>query len=757
LTANLTVGFILGALFNLPLAAFGVADWFIKNPVWAEKVRRWGALKQFEDFQRGVISLGGVAYFVLVAVVMVYLSMVLIGRRHWQAREESNMLWGHYFIRALSLLAVAVGVTLLVQNRNWLRADVSWEQLSSLSPQSRQLLRELLAKDDLKPVKIDAYISPHVPTEFASTKFSLISTLEELRALGGGKIVVDRHEIPSYGPEAELAAKSFGITPREEAVMERGEIVTEDFFLGVAVTSGLDKVVTPFLNKGIPVEYELVRSIMTVSGNKRLRVGLVDTGLGIMGRSDGAREGEWPLAAELRKQYDLVSVNPAQVIKGRFDALLAIQPSLLEPTAFDNLVDAIRRGIPTAVLEDPLPYFYDESLPGTGQPKQSQMSMFGMGPPEPKAEVEQLWRLLGVEVDPMQVVFQNHSPEQSVKPYEDPQWIFIDKGNQAPEPFSKKNPVTSGLNQLLFLYPGAIKQADDSKLEFEQLAQTGVDNSGTVITMALRRFDGRTPSPNKRGLPWVRSKDGYVVAAHISGELPLDDAALDPALLDGEAAAADAADAAGAADKLPKQPKINAILVADIDCVVPSFFEIRESGNKKFLPVTQNVPFILNVVDYLAGDKRFLEIRKRAPLYRTLTEIDEATQESRKAASDQLEATTKEFESEADKAQEEMDKKIEAIENRTGLKELERQVQILQTQRQAQAELEAKAASLAEQQKRREREIAFERDQAIRTVQDLYKMYAILIPPIPPLLLAVAVFFRRRELERQGVARERLR
>src|SRR5262245_51592833 len=88
LTANLTVGFILGTLFNLPLAAFGVADWFVKDPIWADSIRRWGAQAQFADFERGVISLGGVAYFLMIAVVMIYLSMVLIGRRHWQARED---------------------------------------------------------------------------------------------------------------------------------------------------------------------------------------------------------------------------------------------------------------------------------------------------------------------------------------------------------------------------------------------------------------------------------------------------------------------------------------------------------------------------------------------------------------------------------------------------------------------------------------------------------------------------------------------
>jgi ABC-2 type transport system permease protein len=84
-------------------------------------------------------------------------------------------------------------------------------------------------------------------------------------------------------------------------------------------------------------------------------------------------------------------------------------------------------------------------------------------------------------------------------------------------------------------------------------------------------------------------------------------------------------------------------------------------------------------------------------------------------------------------------------------------VQVRQLVLTEQKKLEAERDSLVAEQKRREKEIAFKRDQEIRSVQDRYKMYAILVPPIPPLLLALAVFFRRRELERQGVARERLR
>ena len=42
-------------------------------------------------------------------------------------------------------------------------------------------------------------------------------------------------------------------------------------------------------------------------------------------------------------------------------------------------------------------------------------------------------------------------------------------------------------------------------------------------------------------------------------------------------------------------------------------------------------------------------------------------------------------------------------------------------------------------------------------MQIQYKLWAVLLPPIPPLLVAVVVFFTRRAREREGVAKSRLR
>ena len=111
LTGNLTVAFILGVAFNAPLVFLNVVDVDRRGNRLGHRPPRAGALaKQMNDFGRGVISLSSIVYFLMIAVVMLYLCMVLIGRRHWLGGHDGKTLGPHYVVRTLALAVLAVGV-----------------------------------------------------------------------------------------------------------------------------------------------------------------------------------------------------------------------------------------------------------------------------------------------------------------------------------------------------------------------------------------------------------------------------------------------------------------------------------------------------------------------------------------------------------------------------------------------------------------------------------------------------------------------
>ena len=78
--------------------------------------------------------------------------------------------------------------------------------------------------------------------------------------------------------------------------------------------------------------------------------------------------------------------------------------------------------------------------------------------------------------------------------------------------------------------------------------------------------------------------------------------------------------------------------MADIDWIAPIIFRVREMGENPDMVIDckfQNVPFVLNILDSLAGDDRFVDLRKRTRPHRILTKIEEATEEYRKTSLDE--------------------------------------------------------------------------------------------------------------------------
>jgi ABC-2 type transport system permease protein len=776
ITSNMTVGFILGVAFNAPLA-FGAKADVIVHPDFARQVAQWGLASQFDDLGRGVVSLSSVSYFVLLAVFGLYICMVLIGARHWSGgRDGDSMIW-HYVVRAAALLVGIIAVVMFVSNYDVLRVDTTLGKVSSLSPKTQQIIREL---DPQYPITIHAFVSAHVPEQYVQTKFNLISLLREFDAISGNKIDVQLHvNLETFGEEALLAEQRFGIRPTMVRTRNRGAFKDEEVILGAAFSSGLEKVVVPFFDYGIPVEYELIRSIGTVSQEKRKKVGIVRTEAQLMGGFSfaGGMPRQIPkseIILELEKQYDVEEVDPTNPIAdGQFDVLIVVQPSSLGPDELNNVVDIVRRGQPTALFEDPLPSMAEMSqVPGTGAPKQApggggMAGMFGGGgQPLPKGDIRALWNLIGIDppaqpnfqggVNP-DVVWQEYLPYLKLQVQGIPdQWVFV--SNDAPGAdgsLNPENPITAGLSEILFPIPGAIEVASNSDMDFTPLVKT----SAIAGRMPLEDFRTNQMDPDRLKAVQGRPSGDQILAARIQGvadEAP-------PSNID----ATDTGE-----ESTPSERPIDVVYVADIDLMISAFMRLRarpdddQEINWRF----ENVNFLLNVVDVLSGDDEYVEIRRRKPHHSTLKVVEQRAQQKRDEEFTQRLDYEKEFNDAVSKAEDDNKNAIKKFEDRlnelksgqaSGKVKLQDFTAAAQAFNIEQTRL-AKRLDVTREQLTRDRDEGIEKirretDLEIAKIQRSIKLWAVFLPPIPPLLVGLVVFVRRRLREREGIAKSRLK
>ena len=447
LTSNVTISFMLAALINLPLVAIAWADVIVPTSRSAQYISRLSIAGQMRDFANGVVSLSSTSYFVLLAVLGLFISMVLIGRRHWMGGHTGQVFALHYISRAACLAVILVGANLVLANHDW-RPDLTRDQVNRLHPDTLRLIAEF---DPEYPVVIEAYISEDMPELFAPTRHELVALLREFDARGGDKIEVRLHEdIPVYSDTAVLASERYGIEPETVVSTVRGTPQEEEIIMGAGFTMGLDQEVVPFFNNGIPVEYELIRTLVMLAEEDRQKIGIVKTDAQLMGGMNFSMGGvsrvpPQLIVGELEKQYEVTEVDPTNPIEDTFDMLLVVQPSSLTQPQIDNLVAVIERGVPTAIFEDPVPYpgTWTE-VPGTDQPRRGGGGMMGAQmQPEPKGSLNPLWDLLGVRLleneiqrrtSRTSVVWQAYNPYPQIRGYREitDEWVFVAMTCSAP-------------------------------------------------------------------------------------------------------------------------------------------------------------------------------------------------------------------------------------------------------------------------------------------------------------------------------------
>jgi len=781
LTRNLTIGFILGLIFNLPLVFMQMADLLpsrvdvplLSNLNLSRVVSNWSIAAQFDPFGRGVISLSSIVYFVMLMIVGLYLSMALIGARHWYGGRDGHSLFWHYLVRSAALLVMALGITAFFAGHDRIRFDFTQGKVSSLSADTRTLVEAL---DPQHPIHVDAFISRDVPEQYVRPRLNLLSMLKEFEAMAGDNIRVNIHDnLEPFSEAAALAEEQFGIRPRQVRVRSRGAITEEEVILGAAFRCGLQKVVVPFFDYGIPIEYELIRSINTVAQKQRKTIGIVRTDARLLGgitfvNGQAVQVQPQAIVEELEKQYDVEDVELMKPVDlDRYDLLLAVQPSSLLPEQLEYLLQAIRRGMPTAIFEDPLPASrpFVDYVPATGVPRQSPAATMGMREATlPKADIRKLWQLLGIESSGRlrdglfqpDLVWQEYNPYPKLKLRGIPdQMVFVrEDSEESTGLLNEQSDITSGLSELFFPFPGQIEEIPAPSRKFTKLVSTR-ELAGTIT---YEHFIRNRSNPLTLKSYQSRSAESLTIAAMIESDPPADQGGAKPN-----------ADKVNGQQPAGGEP-IKVIYCADIDLMIPTFLQIRARPDEEDIRWEfENVTFILNIIDTLAGDDNYINIRKRKPMYATLQVVESRIEEAKDREFGERAKYQAEYEQELQQAEMQ---KAETLEKYQDLVNdlLERQregqqvneAELLEKEQRLKLKQDVLNRRFAVTKQRLERELQREIkriqrdvDLGIQRTQFKYKFMAVAIPWIPPFLVGLIVFVRRRLREREGIEKSRLR
>lgn len=717
LTANATVSFILGALF---CAFFVYAERIFG--IFGETAQDLGshvaAFTSFDEFAHGVFSLPAIIYFVGIAAVMLYLNVILVGRRHWPVTADSRRLGLHFAARALAIVVAMIALQVLVA-RAGARADMTAERLHTLSKQSKMLIKEIPAD---RPVFIQAYISKDVPRDYVQTRENVLAFLREFDAAGGNHVHLIVKETEPYSQEARDAREKFGIQPVDVPETSGSTAGVKKVFLGVAFTCGGEENVIPFFDKGLPAEYEIARSIRVVARTQRKRIGLVTTQVRLMGGLDFntfVSTPPWPVVPELEKQYEVVQIAPQDSITEKVDALVIAMPSSLSQEEMNHVEAVISRGTPALLIDDPVPVF-DVGL-GPNEEAGANVNPFmrNRGPqPKPKGGINTFLAAYGILWNKSQIIWDRYNPHPEMANLP-PEVVFIGRGNQNRQSFNDAYAASRGLQELVFLFPGAVTKMADSKFNFEPLIKTSTTAGTTDYNQVVNKsFFGIQLMPYQ-GPRYATGAD-YTIAAHVSGQ----------SVADGDTT------------------KANIIFISDMDFISDQFFEIRRRGmeNLNF----DNVSFFLNCIDVLTGDESFVDLRRRRVQYRTLTTVEARTRAYADKRSKEEQQAQTEAQSALAEAQQRLDGKVAEIQNRTDLDATTKQMMARNLQEAESRRFDASKAAIEGDRDAKIERSREDMESQVRRIQSGIKTLAGLLPPIPVFAMGIYIFMRRQKREREG-------
>lgn len=786
LTDSPTVAFVLGAMLCAVPVLIGR---YFRGQVWLERL---GLEWHLQDFLSGLVTIPGVLYFASLVILMLYLNLVVIGHRHWYRGQEVS-LGSHFVVRVISLLLALVAANYVVHSwaiGPWSRVDLTSERLYTLDEAT---LRTLAAARDAKQeITLRAFVSSEVPREYVNAKKNFLNLLRQYDSMGKNLVNVELNLVaPNSDGENDAAAA--GIQPRMTRSEVGGRTIEQKVFFGAVISSPSGDVTLPEIERETSLEYELTRGIASAANrDSKITVGIVTTDTHFGGPEFDGRRIPWTYAdtmAELEKMYGIQHISQADLpryveqqappaapgeaapppkapeLKAP-GVLLVPDPSSLDASANDALLKYLAAGHPVILLADPLPFYWTTQYPldigvlnaplQPRVPMQSQYSNLLSSSSLPKAEggtARSLMTALGLNWDAGQTAWNLLNPHPAFggtwPEYLGPAWppeygpfemAFVYARGGAEEGMTTSHPASSGLSEVLFFYPGSLRPDPEAQdLEFLPMISLG-RRSGVVdwsqLTMK-RIVEQARPNP--------RTGEIEVSEQPARSQFTDDDQLIlqpKPSSRLDETPRYLAAQVKGKGSR-----KENAIVICDLDFVSNLAYEQQDALG---LPL-DNLRLLQNSIEVLAGDQAFVALRNRRPIPRTLRTIETRVnqfREQRTAREREMEDATR---LELEKAQSELDQASKSISEDESLNFIQKLQQASQTSMDAQMRFERKQAALNKKLKAELDRLRAEERKATTGLENRWRSIAILLAPLPALLLGLGVFFVRFQNENREV------
>ena len=337
-----------------------------------------------------------------------------------------------------------------------------------------------------------------------------------------------------------------------------------------------------------------------------------------------------------------------------------------------------------------------------------------------------------------------------------PELVIVKNRDPSDPRFSPTHPATrggsadsdraSGINEVLFQFTGDLTPVPDAKLEYDPLVTTG--KAGRIRIDDLLQTRSPAELVSKRGA----ARGNLMLAAAIQGDQ------------------ANSITPETAFDTQPSPALTNVIYVADIDVLSDYFVQIRNQPIQQGIEYHfQNMNFVLNMIDSLAGEDTYLPLRNRRVEHITLEVVEETYSD----AMDEVIKATNDFEiemtAERNKIRADLQNRIKPLQESIRLEQAKKEkgkpydanklaaqtVLLQQEGREQSNKYQTRIRELENERRVQKRQIDLDAELKIQEIQRWFKLMAVIVPPIPPLVVGTIVFFRRRLREREGISKAR--